>query len=1031
MGFSAVQVSVPPGSQLWGKMPDDVDGPDPAEVLMEFLNAPGGSAQERILRAHPELLSKHFDDILVKLAAKARTEDPSWVATIEQSREYLARRRSGREQDLFPSDSVVLAVPEELAAAWEALTQNDGLTLTELIDRHPELTGQQFGDLIRGARAEAQAVGDYAVATWLQSWLNNFDRYRVAIAAIAVHQVTGTEIDDAVLQGMDGLLAAPDWASCHSIISENPLLLTDQADVLCRMLLQVTRALGDETLVATYYQNWKFLRSCRSHGLIIGIASYTGWTGVVPNDLAALYAAVRDKVSSVLQSNDPADTQTALTEAERLLSHPDGHSFPQAFMASALILGGLALMRTAELAHDTAAAGAAIERLEEAQAHLPDGAPEHLECLANLGSALKLRFGWTSDLGDLRRAETCFASAADLATPFSNQRQQLMDAARELLMDLTMRTGEIELLDGLIELQSEDLHYGRPTPAHKADSALTLCFSLERRYDLTGDQAALTAMIDTTANTADEVGLVPERPWLLGKAGFGLLRRYGESGNPADLDRCLVLLQAAIDAAEPGSVEYSVSLDFLGCALRDRYTKSGHRADLDQAIELAERAAQNAAGFPEGTPFYPTNLGNALIDRYRATGDEQDLNRAIEVFERGASVTSDETELDTRLSCLALGLMVRHHRTGDITDLDSAIGLLRRTLDVLPDRSTNRFKILISMAMALGERYDLLGDPADLDQAVAMCESVVAEESPHAALHAGHLGNLAVSLMRRWHSPNRNLDDQEAAIRAWEKSITLTEPDSEWHMRLASNLAGALTERAANKGQGGQPDDLTRAIDMLTPIVQATPQGTPEWAARMGNLASAFRFYSEISDARNYADQAVSTYRLACSAGVGAAPGNALELSQMWADWAMTRQAWDEAADAARYGLEAMRHLFRAQLGRSEKETWLRKATELTPLAAYAAAAAGNVRGAVATFESGRALILSEILELDAANVLSLTVDGHDALASRYRSAASRWQELSQHPERLDSGAGYRDSGIVAHTYEPVRESPGLPLLAT
>jgi hypothetical protein len=42
----------------------------------------------------------------------------------------------------------------------------------EIIDQHPELMGQQFGDLMRGAQAEAQAVGDDAVATWLQGWLD-------------------------------------------------------------------------------------------------------------------------------------------------------------------------------------------------------------------------------------------------------------------------------------------------------------------------------------------------------------------------------------------------------------------------------------------------------------------------------------------------------------------------------------------------------------------------------------------------------------------------------------------------------------------------------------------------------------------------------------------------------------------------------------------------------------------------------------------------------------------------------------------
>jgi hypothetical protein len=79
-----------------------------------------------VLRAHPEFLSEGVDGALANLAAMARTEDPSWVDTIQRSRNYLKRRRWAGEQDLFPSDAVVLAVPHELAAAWETLVKKEG-----------------------------------------------------------------------------------------------------------------------------------------------------------------------------------------------------------------------------------------------------------------------------------------------------------------------------------------------------------------------------------------------------------------------------------------------------------------------------------------------------------------------------------------------------------------------------------------------------------------------------------------------------------------------------------------------------------------------------------------------------------------------------------------------------------------------------------------------------------------------------------------------------------------------------------------
>jgi hypothetical protein len=384
------------------------------------------------------------------------------------------------------------------------------------------------------------------------------------------------------------------------------------------------------------------------------------------------------------------------------------------------------------------------------------------------------------------------------------------------------------------------------------------------------------------------------------------------------------------------------------------------------------------------------------MDRYRATGDEQDLDRAIGLFERDETATPDDPEHYVQLSCLAIALIVRYQRTGDLTDLDSALGRLREVLGLLPEHSANRLSTLTNLAMALRERYVLLSDSADLDQAVGMFEQVVAEEPEHAAAHAGHLGNLAMGLIARWRSPSGNADDRDAAIQAWEKAARLTETDSEQHMRFVANLGGALAEQAGDTAYDGQADDVTRAVDMLESVVGATPRGTPEWTGRMGNLAAAFRIRSQQSAADSDIDQAVDAYRLACSSGLEAAPGNALQLSQVWAAWAITRQAWPEAGEAAGYGLDAMRYLFRVQLGRREKETWLRQSRELASLAAYAAAAAGDVRTAAAAAEAGRALLMSEVLDLSAVDVRSLTVNGHEALADRYRSAADRWRELSR-----------------------------------
>ena len=64
--------------------------------------------------------------------------------------------------------------------------------------------------------------------------------------------------------------------------------------------------------------------------------------------------------------------------------------------------------------------------------------------------------------------------------------------------------------------------------------------------------------------------------------------------------------------------------------------------------------------------------------------------------------------------------------------------------------------------------------------------------------------------------------------------------------------------------------------------------------------------------------------------------------SQSWGRWAEQRRDWEEAATAFGYGLEAIDSLFRRQLARDEKETWLQQAQGLAADAAFALAKPPN-----------------------------------------------------------------------------------------
>ena len=123
--------------------------------------------------------------------------------------------------------------------------------------------------------------------------------------------------------------------------------------------------------------------------------------------------------------------------------------------------------------------------------------------------------------------------------------------------------------------------------------------------------------------------------------------------------------------------------------------------------------------------------------------------------------------------------------------------------------------------------------------------------------------------------------------------------------------------------------------------------------------------------------RAVEAFRTACHLGLDQGVGGVLHTAGVWSQWAAVRGAWREAAEACGYALTATERLFHTQLARQHKETWLREAIGLPARAAYALGRAGDLSGAVVALESGRAMLLSETLERDRADLnVSATLAG-------------------------------------------------------
>jgi CHAT domain-containing protein len=382
-------------------------------------------------------------------------------------------------------------------------------------------------------------------------------------------------------------------------------------------------------------------------------------------------------------------------------------------------------------------------------------------------------------------------------------------------------------------------------------------------------------------------------------------------------------------------------------ALSARHRLLGNRADLDQAVECAESAvADGEASGSTRFASYRASLSEILGYRFDAYGSIDDLERAIEL--REANVR-DQPPADAVGERAMLGTLLRRRWSIErrTEDLQRAVELLESVIDVPAGR--DRPARLTNLGNALLNRYDAMGDVEDLRRAAELQE----------------------------------------------QAVELTQP-GDWQLASRHNNAG-------NSAMGVYrltDDDTARglAIDHYRASIALTDVAAPELSSRQYNLARALMPAAE--DSPHVIEETQEAFRAGCVAGLEGSLQWALGSSREWGDWALSREAWDEAAEAYGFGEEAISELFRRQLDRDEKEAWLRVAQGLPARAAYALARAGRPQEASTSLERGRAFLLSEALERDRADLAILEAAGHEELADRYRAASDELRRASGAPGR-------------------------------
>ena len=468
------------------------------------------------------------------------------------------------------------------------------------------------------------------------------------------------------------------------------------------------------------------------------------------------------------------------------------------------------------------------------------------------------------------------------------------------------------------------------------------------------------------------------------------LRAKAEAASDASaLDEAVQVLRRAQECTI-ASDDHVAALVSLGNALLDRSEMGRPVQDLEESASCLEQALSLVAPGTSRWGHLASNLGNALVALFRATGRRAVLERARGLFEDAGGTLAGSPDREVCLSNLAACLQELHDQTGEITYLDEAIEVFRGTVDEsadpnVPERRQN-------YGVALLTRFKRYQSPADLDRAIDQFRMVARTSPAGSVIRAAATNSLGNALFLRFDLLGQD-DDMAAAISAHEEAVRNARENSIDRAMYRANLGVSLMHRGE---QSGSAKDFDAAVHEQELAAAEVPQTSQEHIRVLSGLADSLAARAVSTGSSADAERAGQVYRLATRAGLERLPEQAIGSAGNWGTWAVARESLAEAAEALGYGLQALEQLFRAQVTRRHKETWLRDAQGIAVLAASCRARTGDAAGAVAALERGRALLLSEALRLDRQEVERLTATGRADLRERYETAVSRWNQLAR-----------------------------------
>jgi tetratricopeptide (TPR) repeat protein len=202
-----------------------------------------------------------------------------------------------------------------------------------------------------------------------------------------------------------------------------------------------------------------------------------------------------------------------------------------------------------------------------------------------------------------------------------------------------------------------------------------------------------------------------------------LLRHFHLSRDISDVSNALEAARQALAATDPKDSLWPGRANNLAAALSARFENSQSVADLDDAVRTYDEALALA---PQGSPARARLLhgkGSTWRQRYVKDDEIRSLEESIRYFREAVDISAGMPERPLFLCDLGLALGTRFEELGNAPDLDQSIGRLSEAIEGPGGAPAMIQEYTGPLAIAYRTRYEQRGDREDLRRACLAFQS--------------------------------------------------------------------------------------------------------------------------------------------------------------------------------------------------------------------------------------------------------------------------------------------------------------------